>query len=103
MLAYSLEDREGRQMADLWSHRPEGRALTLYEADFIEGLVLQAAVALENARNQKRNLEFARAQQDMDAARAIQRSLLPQRLPVIGGLNSLRAAPAGDIGGYFSQ
>jgi hypothetical protein len=27
----------------------------------------------------RRNLEFARVQQDMDAARAIQRSLLPQR------------------------
>ena len=71
-------------MAELVVAPPEGRALTLYEADFIEGLVLQAAVALENARNQKRNLEFARVQQDMDAARAIQRSLLPQscrRLP----------------------
>jgi sigma-B regulation protein RsbU (phosphoserine phosphatase) len=42
---------------------------------------LQAAVALENARNHKRNVEFARVQQDLDAARAIQRSLLPQKLP----------------------
>ena len=39
---------------------PDGRELTIYEADFIEGLALQAAVALENARNHKRNVEFAR-------------------------------------------
>ena len=102
LLAYSLEDREGRQMAELVVASPDGRALTLYEADFIEGLVLQAAVALENARNQKRNLEFARVQQDMDAARAIQRSLLPQRLPVIGGYSvAFRSDTCYEVGGDY--
>src|ERR1700748_2093301 len=48
---YLLQDREGKRMAELVVAPPEGRELTLYEADFIEGLVLQAAVALENARN----------------------------------------------------
>ena len=101
-LAYSLEDREGRRMAELVVASPEGRALTLYETDFIEGLVLQAAVALENARNQKRNLEFARVQQDMDAARAIQRSLLPHRLPVIEGYSlSFRSDTCYEVGGDY--
>ncbi len=68
-------------MAELVVAPPAGRVLTLYEADFLEGLSLQAAVALENARNHKRNLDFARVQQDLDAARVIQRSLLPQSLP----------------------
>ena len=72
-------------MADLVVASPEGRELSLYESDFIEGLVLQAAVALENARNHERNLQWARVQQDLDAARNIQRSLLPQSLPEIGG------------------
>ncbi len=72
-------------MAELVVAPPEGRPLTIYEADFLEGLALQAAVALENARNHKRNVEFARVQQDLDAARAIQRSLLPQKLPSIAG------------------
>ena len=80
--SYPLQDREGRRMAELVVTPPEGRELTLYEADFIEGLALQAAVALENARNHKRNIEFARVQQDLDAAREIQRSLLPQKLPL---------------------
>ena len=69
---YPLADRLGHQMAELVVAPPDGRELTLYEADFIEGLALQAAVALENARNHKRNIEFARVQQDMDAAREIQ-------------------------------
>ena len=85
VLRLSLDDRDGKQMTELVVAAPEGRDLTLYESDFIEGLALQAAVALENARNHKRNVEFARVQQDLDAARLIQRSLLPQQLPDIEG------------------
>jgi phosphoserine phosphatase RsbU/P len=71
LLIYPLADRDGRKMIDLVVASPGGRELTLSEADFLEGLALQAAVALENARNHKRNVEFARVQQDMDAARQI--------------------------------
>jgi serine phosphatase RsbU (regulator of sigma subunit) len=100
--SYPLDDRAGRRMTELVIATPEGRALTLYEADFIEGLSLQAAVALENARNHKRNLEFARLQQDLDAARLIQRSLLPQRLPQIPGYSvAFRSATCYEVGGDY--
>jgi GAF domain-containing protein len=56
-------------VAELVVATPDGRELTLYEADFIEGLVLQAAVAVENARNHRRNVKFASVQQNLDAAR----------------------------------
>jgi serine phosphatase RsbU (regulator of sigma subunit) len=101
-LVYPLEDREGRRMAELVVAPPDGRPLTLYEADFIEGLALQAAVALENARNHKRNVEFARVQQDLDAARAIQRSLLPQKLPSIAGYSlNFRSDTCYEVGGDY--
>ena len=100
--SYVLEDRAGRRMAELRVATPGGRALTLYEADFIEGLVLQAAVALENARNHKRNIEFARVQQDLDAAREIQRSLLPHELPEIPGYSlAFRSDTCYEVGGDY--
>jgi serine phosphatase RsbU (regulator of sigma subunit) len=99
---YPLDDRDGRRMTELVIATPSGRELTLYEADFIEGLTLQAAVAVENARNHKRNVAFARVQQDLDAARAIQRSLLPQNLPSIPGyVLAFRSATCYEVGGDY--
>src|SRR5580692_11219217 len=40
---YPLNDSDGRQMTELVVMPPEGRALTIYETDFLEGLALQAA------------------------------------------------------------
>jgi serine phosphatase RsbU (regulator of sigma subunit) len=100
--SYSLDDRDGNRMTELVVAAPDGRELTLYETDFIEGLALQASVALENARNHKRNLEYARVQQDLDAARAIQRSLLPHNLPSIPGYSlAFRSATCYEVGGDY--
>jgi serine phosphatase RsbU (regulator of sigma subunit) len=102
LLIYPLADRDGRKMTDLAVASPGGRELTLSEADFLEGLTLQASVALENARNHKRNVEFARLQQDLDAARRIQRSLLPQTLPSIPGYSvAFRSDTCYEVGGDY--
>ena len=101
-LVWPLTDRDGELLAELHVATPGGRELTLYESDFIEGLALQAAVAVENARSHRRNLEFARVQQDLDAARGIQRSLLPQRLPEIAGYSlALRSDACYEVGGDY--
>jgi len=102
LLIYPLADRDGNKMTELVVASPGARELTLSESDFLEGLVLQAAVALENARNHKRNVEFARLQQDLDAARRIQRSLLPQTLPVIPGYSvAFRSDTCYEVGGDY--
>jgi serine phosphatase RsbU (regulator of sigma subunit) len=99
---FPLLDRDGKPMAELLVGPPEGRELTIYETDFLEGLALQAAVALENARNHKRNVAFARVQQDLDSARAIQRSLLPQTLPQIEGYSvGFKSTTCYEVGGDY--
>jgi serine phosphatase RsbU (regulator of sigma subunit) len=100
--SFPLKDRDGRQMTELVVAPPDGRELTIYESDFLEGLALQAAVALENARNHKRNVEFARVQQDLDAARGIQRSLLPQHMPAIEEYSlGFKSATCYEVGGDY--
>jgi hypothetical protein len=47
LLIYPLADRDGRKMTELVVASPGGRELSLSEADFLEGLALQAAVALK--------------------------------------------------------
>ena len=99
---FPLNDRDGRAMTELKVAPPDGRELTLYEADFLEGLALQAAVALENARNHKRNVEFARVQRDLDSAREIQRSLLPQELPKVSGYSvGFKSTTCYEVGGDY--
>jgi phosphoserine phosphatase RsbU/P len=84
-LRFPLLSKEGHALAELVVAPPADGSFSIYEQDFVEGLVLQTAVALENATLHERDVEWARVQQDLDAARAIQRSLLPRSMPEIAG------------------
>jgi phosphoserine phosphatase RsbU/P len=99
---YPLQTKDGYLLAELVVAPAIGRALSLYEEDFLEGLSLQAGVALENARYHERNLEWTRVQRDLEAARLIQRSLLPQQLPQIAGYSiAFRSTACYEVGGDY--
>jgi serine phosphatase RsbU (regulator of sigma subunit) len=99
---FELLSRDGKILSELVVATPAGRPLSLYERDFLEGLALQTAVALENAVNHKRHLEYARLAQDLDAARAIQQSLLPQAMPSISGYSvAARSRACYSVGGDY--
>jgi serine phosphatase RsbU (regulator of sigma subunit) len=99
---FALLNKDGLQLTELVVWPGAGRTLSLYEQDFLEGLVLQAGVAVENARYHERALEWARVQQDLDAARAIQRSLLPQRMTEISGYSvAVRSSTCYEVGGDY--
>jgi sigma-B regulation protein RsbU (phosphoserine phosphatase) len=99
---FELLSRDGRVLSELVVAAPLGRSLSLYENDFLEGLALQTAVALENAINHKRHVEYARLAQDLDAARAIQQSLLPQAMPAIPGYSvAARSRACYHVGGDY--
>jgi serine phosphatase RsbU (regulator of sigma subunit) len=99
---FELRSRDGKTLSELVVATPEGRPLSMYERDFLEGLALQAAVAVENAINHQRHLEYARLAQDLDAARAIQQSLLPQTMPSIPGYSvAARSRACYQVGGDY--
>jgi serine phosphatase RsbU (regulator of sigma subunit) len=99
---FELLSRDGKALSELIVATPGGRPLSLYERDFLEGLVLQTAVAVENAINHERNVNYARLAQDLDAARAIQQSLLPQTMPVIPGYSvAARSRACYQVGGDY--
>ena len=99
---FSLLARDGQLLSELVVATPEGRALSLYERDFLEGLVLQTSIAVENAINHRRHIEYARLAQDLDAARAIQQSLLPQSMPSIPGYSlAARSKACYHVGGDY--
>ena len=100
--AFPLCDHDGHPLTTLVVFPPGERALSFYELDFLQGLTLQAAVALENARNFERNLEWARVQKDLDAARDIQRSLIPRDLPELPGFSlAVRSETCYEVGGDY--
>jgi phosphoserine phosphatase RsbU/P len=99
---FELMSREGKILSELVVATQDGRPLSLYERDFLEGLALQAAVAVENAINHERHVEYARLAQDLDAARTIQQSLLPQAMPSIPGYSvATRSRACYQVGGDY--
>jgi phosphoserine phosphatase RsbU/P len=99
---FALLSKDGVQLTELVVNPGTGKSLSLYEQDFLEGLVLQAGVAVENAEYHRRAVEWARVQQDLDAAREIQRSLLPQQMTEISGYSvAVRSSTCYEVGGDY--
>ena len=99
---FALLAKDNTPLAKLVVRTGEGCTLSLYEQDFIESLVLQAAVALENATLHERDLQWARVTQDLEAARGIQRSLLPKDMPQISGFSlAARSVTCYEVGGDY--
>lgn len=101
-LRFPLLSKDKQPLAELILAAPDCTKFSLYEQDFVEGLALQTAVALENATLHERDIEWARLQQDLDAARAVQRSLLPKTMPDIPGFSIAgRSTTCYEVGGDY--
>lgn len=99
---FPLRSKDGDLLTELIVAPASERSFSMYEQDFLEGLAVQAAVAVENARYHERNLEWARVQRDLEAAREIQRSLLPQKMPEVSGYSvAVRSSACYEVGGDY--
>jgi serine phosphatase RsbU (regulator of sigma subunit) len=101
-LRFPLLSRDQQAIFELVVAPPEGGGFGLYEQDFVEGLALQTAVAAENAVLHERDIEWARVQQDLNAARNVQRSLLPREMPQLDGFSVAgRSTTCYEVGGDY--
>jgi serine phosphatase RsbU (regulator of sigma subunit) len=99
---FPLLDRTGKQFTELVVIPQEGAALSLEEADFLTSLAVQTAVAIENARHHEQTVRFHRLEQDLASARAIQQSLLPQRISSPAGYElGWRSISCYEVGGDY--
>lgn len=99
---FPLLDRNRATLTDLVVITRNEEPLSLYEQDFLENLVVQAAVGIENARYHQQSLDMERVKQDLASARDIQRSLLPETLPDIPGYSiASRSQTCYEVGGDY--
>ncbi len=79
-------------------------AFTPDRLEFLRLLSSQIAVSIENARYHERTLEWERLQRDLNAARAIQMSLLPQQMPDSECYSvAIRSSACYEVGGDYTD
>jgi serine phosphatase RsbU (regulator of sigma subunit) len=101
-LRFPLCDKTGVPFTELIVVIPPGRILDLDEVDFLESLSMQAAVAIENARFHERALLWQRVESDLQAARQVQLSLIPQQMPEIANYCiAARSVTCYEVGGDY--
>jgi serine phosphatase RsbU (regulator of sigma subunit) len=101
-LGFKLCDKTGVPFAELIVLLPADRVLDLDETDFLESLAVQASVAIENASFHARALHWQRVESDLAAARQVQLSLIPQRMPDIPNYAlAARSVTCYEVGGDY--
>lgn len=86
----------------LLGNRLDGRELSAEDMDFLESLIQQAAVALDNVALHLEALEKKRLERELQLAREIQQKLLPKTIPLIPGYDlSVEMRPYQMVGGDF--
>lgn len=85
VLVMPVRDRDGRTVAVLQLLNKADGGFSQDDIDFVDGISVNAALALENARLHRESLQRQRMERDLAVARDIQRGLLPEGPPRIEG------------------
>lgn len=82
--------------------KKSGKLFTPEDLDLLRTLTNQSAIAMENARLFKDNLQKGRMEEELKIAHDIQMSMLPDKAPQLEGLKIVaRTIPAREVGGDF--
>lgn len=83
-------------------NRLDGNPFDTDDLDLFISLCSLAAIAIDNARLHRRLMERQRLVKDMEFARTVQESFLPQKMPEIAGYEfAAHYTPAQEVGGDF--
>ena len=75
-----LFDKSGELITQLVTVERTGRPLTMDEVDFLEGLALQAAVAIENARFHERTALLNELREERETTHRLLLNILPEKV-----------------------
>jgi serine phosphatase RsbU (regulator of sigma subunit) len=82
--------------------KKSGKLFTPEDLDLLRTLTNQSAIAMENARLFKDNLQKGRMEEELKIAHDIQMGMLPDKAPQLEGLKVVaRTIPAREVGGDF--
>ena len=82
--------------------KKSGKLFTPEDLDLLRTLTNQSAIAMENARLFKENLQKGRMEEELKIAHDIQMGMIPDRAPQLAGLQVVgRTIPAREVGGDF--
>ena len=82
--------------------KKSGKLFTPEDLDLLRTMLSQSAIALENARLFRENLEKGRMEEELRIAHQIQMGMLPAAAPRLPGLEvAARTVPAREVGGDF--
>jgi len=102
LLVMPVRDRRGRVVAVLELLNKKTGRFSEDDIGFVEGISVHAAIALDNARLHKDSLERQRLEKELQLARSIQRSLLPDAPPRYEGFDiAVRHEASSQVGGDY--
>ena len=82
--------------------KKSGKLFTPEDFDLLKTMLSQSAIALENARLFRENLEKGRMEEELKIAREIQLGMLPRHAPQLPGVEiAARMVSAREVGGDF--
>jgi sigma-B regulation protein RsbU (phosphoserine phosphatase) len=82
--------------------KKSGKLFTPGDLDLLKTMLSQSAIALENARLFKENVQKERMDEELKIAHDIQMGMLPDKAPQLEGLKiAARTMPAREVGGDF--
>jgi sigma-B regulation protein RsbU (phosphoserine phosphatase) len=102
LLALPIQDRSGRTVGVLELLNRRAGPFTDADVDFLQGISVHAAIALENARLCRESRERQRLENELALAQHIQVGLLPEAPPRLEGLDiAVRHETCSHVGGDY--